>query len=103
MYQSTHPYTFLYVHMYQYNYVYIYINLYKGMVPRVVKHGGMVSLSYPWYVTSAVKSHLGLLNVLEANGVSTDSTYNSETDGGKSLIIFCTQAFLQACIYLWRM
>lgn len=32
--------------------------IYLGMVPRVVKHGGLVSLSYPWYVTAAVKTHL---------------------------------------------
>ena len=32
--------------------------IYLGMVPREVKHGGLVSLSYPWYVTAAVKSHL---------------------------------------------
>lgn len=32
--------------------------IYLGMVPRVVKHGGLVSLSYPWYVTSAVRTIL---------------------------------------------
>ena len=26
-----------------------------GMVPRVVKHGGRVSLPYPWYVVKAVR------------------------------------------------
>lgn len=32
--------------------------IYLKMVPRVVKHGGLVSLSYPWYVTSGVRSIL---------------------------------------------
>jgi hypothetical protein len=31
---------------------------YLGMVPRIVKHGGLVSLPYPWYITSAVRSIL---------------------------------------------
>ena len=35
-----------------------YLPIYLGMVPRVVKHGGLVSLSYPWYVTSAVRTIL---------------------------------------------
>jgi hypothetical protein len=54
------------------------------MVPRVVKHGGMVSLGYPWYVTSAVKAHLGLLNVLESNQVSTDASTFSENRSDNS-------------------
>lgn len=35
-----------------------YLPVYLGMVPRVVKHGGLVSLSYPWYVSSAVRTLL---------------------------------------------
>ena len=31
---------------------------YLGMVPRIVKHGGLVSLPYPWYITSSVRSIL---------------------------------------------
>ena len=41
--------------------------IYLGMVPRVVKHGGLVSLSYPWYVTAAVKSHLAAAALSSAN------------------------------------
>jgi hypothetical protein len=35
-----------------------YLPAYLGMEARVVKHGGLVSLPYPWYVTAAVRTIL---------------------------------------------
>ena len=48
---------------------------YLGMVPRIQKHGGLVSLPYPWYITSAVRSIL-------AGTVTVPHTANVELDGG---------------------
>jgi hypothetical protein len=35
-----------------------YLPAFLGMEARVVKHGGLVSLPYPWYVTAAVRTIL---------------------------------------------
>ena len=47
---------------------------YLGMVPRIVKHGGLVSLPYPWYITSAVRSIL-------AGSVTVPHSATVELDG----------------------
>lgn len=52
---------------------------YLGMVPRVVKHGGLVSLPYPWYVTSAVRSIL-------AGTVTVPHSANVDIDGGVDIV-----------------
>ena len=52
---------------------------YLGMVPRVVKHGGLVSLPYPWYITSAVRSIL-------AGTVTVPHSANVDIDGGVNIV-----------------
>ena len=49
------------------------------MVPRVVKHGGLVSLPYPWYITSAVRSIL-------AGTVTVPHSANVDIDGGVDIV-----------------
>ena len=59
---------------------------YLGMVPRVVKHGGLVSLSYPWYVTAAVKTHLALASSSTVTSSSSSGSSGS-TDSTGSLAV----------------
>lgn len=66
---------------------------YLGMVPRIVKHGGLVSLPYPWYITSAVRSILaGAANaphsaVIGPDGrISTDSQTEDSLEAGTGVV-----------------
>lgn len=67
--------------------------LYLGMVPRIVKHGGLVSLPYPWYITSAVRSILaGAANaphsaVIGLDGcISTDNQKEDSLEAGTGVV-----------------
>lgn len=66
---------------------------YLGMVPRIVKHGGLVSLPYPWYITSAVRSILaGAANaphsaVIGLDGcISTDNQTEENLEAGTGVV-----------------
>ena len=73
--------------------------IYLKMVPRVVKHGGLVSLSYPWYVTSGVRSILAgsaLRSVAETNlGAEVTSGIEDESRVGEVVDVSDLSAILR--------
>lgn len=73
--------------------------IYLKMVPRVVKHGGLVSLSYPWYVTSGVRSILAgsaLRSVKETTvGADVSSAVEDESRVGEVVDVNDLSAILR--------